>query len=78
VATPHFHHWHHSAEREAINKNYSVHTPLWDLLFGTYYLPERWPAAYGLCDGASMPKGWLRQLLFPFRRRAPHQPQAEK
>jgi sterol desaturase/sphingolipid hydroxylase (fatty acid hydroxylase superfamily) len=68
VATPHFHHWHHSAEREAINKNFAVHTPVWDLLFGTYYLPDRWPGEYGLAHNADVPKGWLRQLLRPFRR----------
>ena len=69
VATPRFHHWHHSAEREAVNKNYSVHTPLWDLLFGTYFLPERWPSAYGLSGDVDVPNGWWRQLVFPFRRR---------
>lgn len=41
VATPAFHHWHHAAERDAIDKNFAVHTPIWDLLFGTYYLPDR-------------------------------------
>jgi sterol desaturase/sphingolipid hydroxylase (fatty acid hydroxylase superfamily) len=40
VATPAFHHWHHSAEREAVDKNFAVHTPIWDILFGTYYLPN--------------------------------------
>jgi sterol desaturase/sphingolipid hydroxylase (fatty acid hydroxylase superfamily) len=69
VATPAFHHWHHSAEREAIDKNFSVHTPLWDILFGTFYLPDRWPKAYGICDGSDVPKGWLRQFVYPFRRR---------
>src|SRR5688572_9069730 len=48
VVTPAFHHWHHAAERDAIDKNLAVHTPIWDWLFGTYYLPERWPSAYGL------------------------------
>jgi sterol desaturase/sphingolipid hydroxylase (fatty acid hydroxylase superfamily) len=48
VATPAFHHWHHSAERQAVNKNFAVHTPIWDRLFGTFYLPERWPERYGL------------------------------
>lgn len=69
VATPAFHHWHHSAERQAADKNFAVHTPLWDRLFGTYYLPDRWPSAYGLSGGSPVPDGWLRQLLFPFRRR---------
>jgi lathosterol oxidase len=68
VATPAFHHWHHSAEREAIDRNFAVHTPIWDLLFGTYYLPDRWPAAYGLADRRGVPGRWLTQLIYPFRR----------
>ena len=67
VATPAFHHWHHSAEREAADKNFAVHTPLWDLAFGTYYLPDRWPSAYGVSGGRPVPQGWFRQLLHPFR-----------
>ncbi|MSR58047.1 MAG: sterol desaturase family protein [Planctomycetaceae bacterium] len=70
VATPAFHHWHHSAEPEAVDKNFAVHTPIWDSLFGTYYLPDRWPAAYGLSGGnQDVPAGWFRQFVFPFRRR---------
>ena len=71
VATPAFHHWHHSSEEEALDKNFAVHTPLWDLLFGTYYLPDRWPAQYGLSRGRRVPVGWVRQLLHPFTRRSP-------
>jgi lathosterol oxidase len=70
VATPAFHHWHHSAEREAVNKNFAVHTPMWDTLFGTYYLPDRWPETYGLGDGHAVPARWVAQLMHPFRRRA--------
>jgi sterol desaturase/sphingolipid hydroxylase (fatty acid hydroxylase superfamily) len=70
VATPAFHHWHHSAEREAIDKNFAVHTPIWDILFGTYYLPDRWPSAYGLSDRREVPSRWITQLLYPFRRRS--------
>ena len=69
IATPAFHHWHHSAEHDAIDKNFAVHTPLWDLLFGTFYLPNRWPSAYGLANGRAVPAGWFGQLLHPFRRR---------
>lgn len=70
VATPCYHHWHHAAEREAIDKNFSVHTPLWDWVFGTYYMPGRWPSKYGLCDQREMPASWLLQFLDPFRRRS--------
>jgi lathosterol oxidase len=69
IATPCFHHWHHSAERVALDKNFAVHTPIWDRLFGTYYLPDRWPERYGLADGSSMPEGFFRQFVHPFRPR---------
>lgn len=68
VATPAFHHWHHSADEEARDKNFAVHTPLWDLVFGTYYLPNHWPTRYGLNPERGVPVGWIRQLLYPFRR----------
>lgn len=69
VATPAFHHWHHSAEHDALDKNFAVHTPVWDLLFGTYYLPDRWPGAYGLAHTRDVPARWWSQLLYPFRKR---------
>lgn len=68
VATPCFHHWHHAAEPQAIDKNFAVHSPIWDWLFGTYYLPGRWPQRYGLCGPRDVPTGWLRQFLYPFVR----------
>ena len=67
IVTPDFHHWHHSSEQEALDRNFAVHTPLWDLLFGTYYLPDRWPAQYGV-HGRPVPSGWLQQFFQPFKR----------
>ncbi len=69
IATPAFHHWHHSAEREAVDKNFAVHTPLWDILFDTYYLPDRWPTTYGLSGKRDIPGRWATQLMYPFWRR---------
>jgi lathosterol oxidase len=69
VATPVFHHWHHSAAREAVDKNFSVHTPVWDVLFGTYYDPGCWPAGYGLSGPHDVPSRWTTQLLYPFVKR---------
>jgi sterol desaturase/sphingolipid hydroxylase (fatty acid hydroxylase superfamily) len=67
VVTPRFHHWHHAREAAAIDRNFAVHLPVIDRLFGTAYLPEeRWPSAYGT-DGAAVPDGWLRQLVLPLR-----------
>jgi sterol desaturase/sphingolipid hydroxylase (fatty acid hydroxylase superfamily) len=70
IATPQFHHWHHAADREGIDKNFAVHLPLIDWLFGTFYLPEkRWPSRYGLSDGERLPEWFTLQFLYPFRRR---------
>ena len=69
LATPQFHHWHHAAEPEAVDKNFAVHLPLLDVLFGTAYLPGRWPSAYGLLHGERAPRGYLRQFAWPFQRR---------
>ncbi len=68
IATPRFHHWHHAAEREAIDKNFAVHLPLLDRLFGTCLLPreQRWPAAYGI-KGHPVPEKYSAHLLYPFR-----------
>lgn len=66
LATPQFHHWHHSDQPEAIDKNFAVHLPIWDMLFGSYHLPRnRWPSSYGVTD-AKPPHGYLRQMLYPF------------
>jgi len=69
LVTPRFHHWHHAAEPEAVDRNFAVHLPLIDRVFGTAYLPGRWPQAYGL-EGNPVPGGYWRQLVEPFRRAA--------
>lgn len=69
IVTPRFHHWHHSAEADARDKNFAVHLPWIDRLFGTRFLPaDRWPASYGIA-GDPLPESWTRQLVAPFRRR---------
>jgi lathosterol oxidase len=74
LAAPRFHHWHHGAQREAIDKNFAVHLPVLDWLFGTYYMPRgRWPASYGLVGGAPIPDGFLKQFVHPFRREKPRE-----
>ncbi len=66
VATPEFHHWHHSNMPEAYNTNFAGEFPWVDALFGTLYLPKgRVPAKYGIDE--QQPAGYLRQLAWPFR-----------
>ncbi len=65
-ATPQFHHWHHGSEREAIDKNYAIHLPLLDMLFGTFHLPgDRWPAYYGVHSN-DVPESYFGQWVYPF------------
>ena len=69
IATPAFHRWHHSAEADAINKNFAGLFPVTDWLFGTLYLPKGvQPTVFGVSDLA-VPKGFFGQLAFPLRRR---------
>jgi len=68
VATPRFHHWHHGLEPEAVDVNFAIHFPVWDRLFGTYFLPAgRWPNGYGVPE--EVPHGYMAQFLYPFRRK---------
>jgi lathosterol oxidase len=70
LVTPRYHHWHHAIEVEARDRNFAVHFPWIDRLFGTWYAPTgRWPSAYGLADEA-VPGGYLAQLIYPFSARA--------
>lgn len=67
LATPRFHHWHH-ADTPA-DKNFAVHLPIYDRLFGTQHMPRNeWPQRYGLAGGKTGPAGFWRQLLQPFYR----------
>lgn len=66
IVTVRYHHWHHAADKNAIDVNFAIHLPFIDKLFGTHYLPQdAWPERYGLLhDG--VPKGFFRQLIAPF------------
>jgi sterol desaturase/sphingolipid hydroxylase (fatty acid hydroxylase superfamily) len=65
IATPVFHRWHHSKDREAWDKNFAGLLPIWDIVFGTYYMPKgRYPENFGIDD--EMPNGFFGQLWMPF------------
>ena len=69
IIQPRYHHWHHTSQKEAIDKNYAIHFPWIDRLFGTYYLPEdKWPEAYGL-NNEDIPRGFWAQFVYPFTRK---------
>lgn len=67
VASPKFHRWHHTAEHEGLDKNFAGLLPIFDLVFGTYYMPKgRLPERFGV-DGEAIPENILGQLAYPFR-----------
>jgi len=49
IASPVYHRWHHSKDPAAIDKNFASFLPLWDILFGTHYMPKgRKPEDFGI------------------------------
>lgn len=73
VTLPDVHHWHHSNQPEAYNKNFSAQTPLWDLVFRTAYMPKgQIPSSYGTSE--PVPSTYVRQLLYPFAGKRQGQP----
>lgn len=68
LVTPEFHHWHHASDRQALDRNFAAHLPLLDRAFGTFFdAPQALPRRYGVL-GETLPRGFLRQQLHPFRR----------
>lgn len=63
VATPAFHHWHHTL-REPRDRNFASMLPWMDRIFGTFYLPKHWPTTYG--TDTKLPESLGGQLMYPF------------
>lgn len=67
IATPEYHHWHHTSDEEGLDKNFAACLPLWDVVFGTAHQPGHWPKNYGTVK-FQPPESYLGQLAYPFRR----------
>ncbi|RZK57920.1 MAG: sterol desaturase family protein, partial [Pedobacter sp.] len=64
--TPQYHHWHHCEDPKYYGHNFASIFPFIDMIFGTYYLPDKqWPAGTGVHE-ASYPKGFIKQSIYPF------------
>ena len=51
-----FHRWHHTSPHDGGNTNLAGTFPLWDILFGTFRMPEnRLPDHYGVEDQVVVP-----------------------
>jgi sterol desaturase/sphingolipid hydroxylase (fatty acid hydroxylase superfamily) len=73
ISSPQYHHWHHTNDVDARNRNFAGLFPWIDALFGTQHRADvghpAWPRTYGVDD--PIPAGYLRQLASPFRRTSP-------
>ena len=67
LASPVFHRWHHSSHAESRSKNFAGLFPIWDLLFGTFYMPDtKRPQQVGVPE-AGVPDAFWGQVLYPLR-----------
>ncbi len=49
-ASARFYRWHHSSAQEGRDKNFAGLLPLWDILFGTYHMPDSQLTRFGVAD----------------------------
>jgi sterol desaturase/sphingolipid hydroxylase (fatty acid hydroxylase superfamily) len=67
VATPVFHRWHHTPLDQGGNTNFGSLFSVWDVLFGTFFMPQgQLPSRYGI-DEPEYPQGFVGQFVHPFR-----------
>lgn len=68
LASPVFHRWHHTVAERGGSINFAGTFPIFDVLFGTFYMPKNaLPAVYGVAEPA-FPSTFGGQLLYPFKR----------
>ena len=63
------HRWHHSRTVVESNTNYGQNLIVWDVVFGTRFLPSdrEPPAEIGMAGLSAFPQTWWAQLLSPLR-----------
>ncbi len=67
LATPVFHRWHHCLPDDGGDTNFAPTFAFWDVLFGTFRMPQdRLPMVFGV-DDSQYPEGYLQQLVYPFK-----------
>lgn len=69
-ASPHYHRWHHAADKAAYDKNFCGVFSFLDVIFGTYYHPDELPKAYGLSprEQQEVPEKLLPHLILPIKK----------
>jgi len=67
LVSPQFHRWHHTSQKEGLDKNFGGILTIWDRAFGTFYMPQNcFPNKFGVTQ--TIPNSFIKQILYPFRR----------
>ena len=67
LVSPVYHRWHHTGVDAGGASNFATNFPIFDVMFGTYYMPKgKRPTEYGVTE-RDVPADFGGQLLHPFR-----------
>jgi len=66
ISGPELHRWHHSMVVRESNKNYGNNLIIWDLIFGTWYLPKDTKVDELGLKNRNYPLDFVNQLSSPF------------
>lgn len=67
ISSPVFHRWHHTKVNEGGMKNFAGLFPIWDILFGTFYMPKgQNPENFGVDE--PVPENFKGHMLYPFKK----------
>lgn len=72
VGSAQTHRWHHARDPKTASCNFGNTTIIWDLVFGTWYLPPKEEVGDIGIMNRSYPKGFLAQMGTPFGFHSPH------
>ncbi|MES2132054.1 MAG: sterol desaturase family protein [Bacteroidota bacterium] len=68
INTPETHSWHHAKNiPRHYGVNYASILPVWDILFGSFYLPKNEEPVLGVPDQKEIPTTFIKQLVYPFK-----------
>lgn len=67
LASPRFHRWHHADVPEAYGKNLANLFPIFDVIFGTYYVPGPCRATMGALSSGIEDKNPVLIWVYPFQ-----------